>query len=72
MTSGNSVTVQVICLCFPSSDSQQDVSSCPQGTYDIIGLVVGCGVAVLTVSLIIVGVVIVTYLILRHKKQGAV
>ena len=39
---------------------------------DNIDSVVGCVVAVVMVLLTIVGVVTVTYLILRHKRQGSV
>ena len=56
---------------FQFSDSQQDVS-CPQCMCDNTDSVVGCVVAMVVVLLIIVGVVTVTYLILRHKRQGSV
>ena len=49
---------------------QEAPPTCPPCTYDNTGPVVGGAVvAVIAVIAIVVGVVLVTYLILRHKRE---
>ena len=59
-------------MCVKSTtDTGRNLSPSPQSPGDNTGAVVGGVVAVITVVAIVAGVVIITYLVLRHKRGGA-